>query len=321
MTLGIVQQLRGAAGTLQSYSARKGWRGTLLAIARNLIQPLVRHHHHFIWEADLDAPRSPSPWAPDEQFSIIGPETLSREMTPQLRRFLGGETADGDLAGVQAGDRLLLITIGSAYAYSGYIYFNTTAETLRQKKIYGEPGDAPVIGSCVSTPARIWSGPAKLPPGNGLAGRLCQLLPADADLAAAADGFKNLGQFVYTAFLAHNLQIPFAQLKARVVAGENLWNAVKALQPGVDAMAEVKQAWEEASLHRRVLNDVFFYLKQLGYRRAINDVVAHNLASHKANEAVGMKVCRELRDWTVLRHLVIQRIKEDGRYRWRVFAI
>jgi len=322
IALSIVQQLRGAAGTLQSYSARNGFKGTLLAIARSLVQPLGRYNHHFIWEVDLDAPRPSSPWAPDEQFSILGPEAVDGEMTPRLRRFLGGESAEGDLQGVREGDRLLLVEIGSGYAYSGYIYFNTTAETRRQKRIYLEPGDAPVIGSCISTPAKVWSGPGnRISESTELAAKVGRLLPAGTELSAAAEGFKNLGQFVYTAHLSYRLEIPFAELKARVVAGENLWTAVKALKPGIDAMAEVKQAWEEASIHRRVLNDVFVYLKGLGYRRAINDVVAHNAASHKANQAVGMRMRRELRDWTVLRHLLIQRIREDGRSRWRVLVI
>src|SRR5262249_36782938 len=158
-----------------------------------------------------------------------------------------------------------------------YIYFDTTRETRRQKKIYCEPGDAPVIGSCSSTPVKVWRAPAhQLPSESGIARKLRQLLPADTNLADAAEGFKSLGQLVYTAQLAHKLGIPFVLLKTRVVAGENLWQAVQKLKPEVDAMAEVRQAWDEASIHRRVLNDVFCYLRQLGYRRAINEVLAHN---------------------------------------------
>ena len=47
-----------------------------------------------------------------------------------------------------------------------------------------------------------------------LASNLQNLLPAGTDLQAAAQGFKNLGQFVAAAHVSHNLGIPFDCLKA-----------------------------------------------------------------------------------------------------------
>jgi hypothetical protein len=307
---------------LQAYSARKGLAATLRAVVRALVQPVVRYRHHLIWEATLHAPRLPSPWAEEERFSIIGPETLDAEVNPRLYRFLGDDDAAYDLQGVREGDRLLLVQIESAYVYSGYIYFNTTPETRRQKKIYREPGDAPIIGSCISRPVKIWPRPVtELTAANELSRKLCRLLPAGSTIENAAAGFKSMGQLVYTAQLAHNLGIRFDVLKARVLSGDTLWKAVEALKPGIDAMAEVRRVWDEASIHRRVLNDVFRYLQQLGYNRAINEVLAHNLPSLNANEAVGMKICRELRTCIVLGRLAVQRIAEAGRSQWRVFWI
>ena len=49
-----------------------------------------------------------------------------------------------------------------------------------------------------------------------LASKLQSLLPAGTDLQQAAQGFKNLGQFVAAVHVSHNLGIPFDQLKARM---------------------------------------------------------------------------------------------------------
>src|SRR5215469_3572855 len=122
MTLDMVQRARQAAARLRSSLARKGLEATLLALARTLMRPLVHYQHHFIWETLLDAPRPSSAWAPDERFSIIGPNALDQEMNPRLRHFLGGDSAQHDIKGVQEGDRLLLVALESAYVYSGYIY-------------------------------------------------------------------------------------------------------------------------------------------------------------------------------------------------------
>src|SRR5215469_11922345 len=50
-----------------------------------------------------------------------------------------------------------------------------------------------------------------------LSDKLKSLLPPGTDLQAAADGFKNLGQFVAAVHVSHNLGIPFDQLKAKMI--------------------------------------------------------------------------------------------------------
>jgi hypothetical protein len=295
---------------------------TVLAAVRTLTSPLVQYRRHLIWEVLLDAPRPPSPWAEDERLLIIGPESLEAEMNPQLWQFLGGESAADDLKGVREGDRLMLVTIENRYVYYGYIYFDTTRETRRQKRIFGEKDGTPVIGTCYSTPFKIWGGKTQqLEQNTELSSRLQKLLPAGTDLQNAAKGFKSLGQFIYTLHVSQNLDIPFDALRAGVLSGQSLWQAIEALKPNVDAMAEVRKAWDEASIHRRVLNEAFRYLQQLGYSRVINEVMASNQASSKANVAVGMKICRELRDWTIVKRLVVQKVEEANRSDWRVFVI
>ena len=322
MTLELTQYVRGFGDRVTSSWRQKGPWLTLVTILRTLFQPLVRYHHVYIWEAILDVPRARSIWAPDERMTIIGPEKIDTVMNPQLLRFLGGESAADDLEGVRKGDQLLLVENETGYVYSGYIYFDTTRGTQRQKKIYGEGRGAPVIGTCVSRPIKIWSGKAEQIPQDGeLATRLMALLPAGTDLQNAATGFRDLGQFLYTAYLSHHLEIPFDQLKHQVLSGSSLWQAIHFLRPDVDAIAETRKAWEEASIHRRVLNETFVYLQSLDYRRAINEVDVENDASNKANEAVGMRICREVRYWTFVNHFVVQRGREDARPYWRWFVI
>jgi hypothetical protein len=73
------------------------------------------------------------------------------------------------------------------------------------------------------------------------------LLPG-ADLKTASAGFKNLGEFVAAAHVSHNLDIPFDQLKAKMIGtnGESLGQAIHELKPTVNADAEAKRASKEA---------------------------------------------------------------------------
>lgn len=312
----------GLCARIASYARQHGPRAVLAAVGRNVLLPFIRFNRHFIWDVSLHSDRAPSPWSEEEEFSILGPEALDAAITPQLLEFLGGPHAEYDLQGVRSGDRLLLVKVCGDYVYSGYIYFNTTAETRRQKRIYAERDDTPIIGTCVSRPAKVWSeAVGEFGAGTPFRSWLESQLPQKTDLEAAAAGFKSVGQFIYTLRLARNLELPFLELKARVILGKPLWKALAELRPDVDAMAEVRKVWDEASIHRRVLNDVFRYLRKTGCKRAMNEVLAHNQASHQANIAVGMKIRRELRDWTVCRRLVVQHVIEDQRSRWRVFAV
>ena len=46
-----------------------------------------------------------------------------------------------------------------------------------------------------------------------LGARLAAFFPPDTDLSAQAGGFKNLGQFISSVHVSHNLGIPFEDLK------------------------------------------------------------------------------------------------------------
>jgi hypothetical protein len=70
-----------------------------------------------------------------------------------------------------------------------------------------------------------------------LMSRLQALLPAGTNLQTAANGFKNLGQFVAAVHIAHNLKIPFDQLKAKMTGpnAESLGHAIRDLEPNLSS--------------------------------------------------------------------------------------
>src|SRR5579859_4220169 len=85
-----------------------------------------------------------------------------------------------------------------------------------------------------------------------LSSKLQSLLPAGTNLTDAASGFKNLGQFVAAVHVAHNLGISFNDLKAKMISGDNLGQAIHTLDPNVNAKQEAKKA---NKLSKRDLNE------------------------------------------------------------------
>jgi hypothetical protein len=81
----------------------------------------------------------------------------------------------------------------------------------------------------------------------GLAGRLQPLLPAGTTVNAAAEGFKNLGQFVAAVHVAHNLDIPFSTIKTEMVTNSRtLGQAIQTLKPAADATTTATHAERDA---------------------------------------------------------------------------
>ena len=79
-----------------------------------------------------------------------------------------------------------------------------------------------------------------------LSAKLQGLLPAGTNVQEAAGGFKNLGEFVASTHVSHNLGIPFGDLKAKMTGGTSLGDAIHELKPDVDHNAEAKKAKEQA---------------------------------------------------------------------------
>jgi len=75
-----------------------------------------------------------------------------------------------------------------------------------------------------------------------LAGNLAKRLPQGTDLRTAASGFRNLGDFVAAVHVSTNLQVPFADVKARMMNGGNLGTAIAGLRPDIDSQIEARKA-------------------------------------------------------------------------------
>ena len=68
-----------------------------------------------------------------------------------------------------------------------------------------------------------------------LAARVQNLLPPGTNVQTAATGFRNTGQFLAAVHVSNNLNIPFAQLKARMTGAnsESLGRAIHDLRPNL----------------------------------------------------------------------------------------
>jgi len=71
----------------------------------------------------------------------------------------------------------------------------------------------------------------KLKQNTNLAAKVATRLPQGTDVISAAAGFQNLGQFVAAANVSHNLQISFTELKAKMMTGMSLGQAIQAVRP------------------------------------------------------------------------------------------
>ncbi len=67
-----------------------------------------------------------------------------------------------------------------------------------------------------------------------LEARVTPLLPSGVTLVQASAGFRNTGQFVAALHVSKNLEIPFSELRARMIAGgESLGEAIHAVRPAM----------------------------------------------------------------------------------------
>jgi hypothetical protein len=90
--------------------------------------------------------------------------------------------------------------------------------------------------------------PQKIAANPALVARLQPLLPSGMTIATAATGFKNQGQFVAALHVSHNLNIPFAQLKADMTGSnrDSLGQAIHELRPTANAKAAAETAERQA---------------------------------------------------------------------------
>jgi RimJ/RimL family protein N-acetyltransferase len=109
-----------------------------------LCSRIVRHRQHVIFEAILDQPWPSPQWNTDERLMILGPDNVG-EMTPELRRFLGGDEAHENIESIRKGNRLFVISQAGRFVHCGYVLFHARGATL-----IGELDRPPLIACCLT---------------------------------------------------------------------------------------------------------------------------------------------------------------------------
>src|SRR5262249_6572635 len=135
-------------------------------------------------------------------------------------------------------------TLFAVIVYSCLASTPVAAGQRGQHTASAAPAARPAIPSHPATNA---AHPAPVPVPHELAAnpalvtRLQPLLPSGMTIATAATGFKNQGQFIAALHVSHNLNIPFAQVKARMTGGDHdsLGQAIHELKPAANAKAAV----------------------------------------------------------------------------------
>ena len=86
-----------------------------------------------------------------------------------------------------------------------------------------------------------------------LARAVAELLPDGVSIEESASGFANLQQFLATAYVSHNLKVPFEAVKKRLIGPPrvSLGRAVRELRPAADVRAEVRRAQQQARVLAR----------------------------------------------------------------------
>src|SRR5262245_30272704 len=101
-------------------------------------------------------------------------------------------------------------------------------------------GDTRVIPTAMLAPASLPSDPK-------LVAKIQSLLPAGMAADQAAFGFRTQMQFVSAVFASKNLDVPFDELKTRLLTHSmTLDESIHALRPSVNATAEADRALRQA---------------------------------------------------------------------------
>jgi hypothetical protein len=128
---------------------------------------------------------------------------------------------------------------------------STAATKSATKGARGDRVQQPVASTTTTRDARVvptaMLAPASLPSSPRLVAKIQSLLPAGMAADQAAFGFRTQMQFVSAVFAARNLDIPFGELKTRLLThGMSLDQSIHALRPGVDATVEADRALRQA---------------------------------------------------------------------------
>jgi len=91
--------------------------------------------------------------------------------------------------------------------------------------------------------------PAQSPPPIDTT-RVAALVPADLSPTDACNGFSDLTACSAALHVSQNLNIPFMELKYRVIAGQSLAAAIHSIEPAIDSRHEAERAERQARADR-----------------------------------------------------------------------
>jgi hypothetical protein len=128
---------------------------------------------------------------------------------------------------------------------------STAATKSATSRARGDRVQQPIASSTTTRDTRVvptaMLAPASLPSSPRLVSKIQSLLPPGMAADQAAFGFRTQMQFVSAVFAARNLDIPFDELKTRLLThGMSLDQSIHALRPGVDATVEADRALRQA---------------------------------------------------------------------------
>jgi hypothetical protein len=126
---------------------------------------------------------------------------------------------------------------------------DSTKKNASAKKSVKKTEAPQTAAAATTTPPLENLGPVqqKLAKNTSLAAKLQSRLPAGTNLMEAADGFRNLGQFVAAVNVSNNLDIPFEKLKADMVTKKmSLGQSIQDLRPATSASVEAQRAEYDA---------------------------------------------------------------------------
>ena len=137
------------------------------------------------------------------------------------------------------------VTGGAAGGANGVAGGATGAASETSSATVGARGQGRGLGESVGGAGSITNNAA-------LSSRVQTLLPSGESISSAAAGFEDQGQFIAAAHAAHNLNIPFDQLKAQMTGKDqsSLGKAIQKLRPdldGKDVKENVKLAGQQSS--------------------------------------------------------------------------
>ena len=137
------------------------------------------------------------------------------------------------------------VTGGVAGGANGVAGGATGAASETSSATVGARGQGRGLGESVGGAGSITNNAA-------LSSRVQTLLPSGESISSAAAGFEDQGQFIAAAHAAHNLNIPFDQLKAQMTgtSQSSLGKSIQKLRPdldGKDVKENVKLAGQQSS--------------------------------------------------------------------------